>query len=65
MDLIRRMASLIESRLASDISLNASMSDVLIGILIFFILISEFFIRYRVKINLKKKEKEELVNASN
>ena len=52
-------------RLASDISLNASMSDVLIGILIFFILISEFFIRYRVKINLKKKEKEELVNASN
>lgn len=52
-------------RLASDISLNASMSDVLIGILIFFILISEFFIRYKVIINRKKKDKEELANASN
>ncbi|MBP5342755.1 ABC transporter permease [bacterium] len=36
-----------------------NLSSVIIGLIFFSILISEFFIRYKVKINIKRKEKEE------
>ncbi len=44
------------SQLATSIGLKETMADVLIGIILFFIIGSEFFINYRVRFNLRRKE---------
>ena len=47
------------SKISEVYRLNSSFSDIITGIIIFFIIGSEFFINYKIKIN--KKEKEENV----
>ena len=49
------------SELATNLGLNESLGDIVTGIIIMFIIGSEFFIRY--KVNFKKKHKEEAANV--
>lgn len=44
------------SEIATAFRLNESVSDILSGIILFFIIGSEFFINYRISINMRKKE---------
>lgn len=44
------------SKISEDFSLNASFSDIITGIIIFFIIGCEFFINYKIKCNLKNNE---------
>ena len=46
------------SKISEVYRLNSSFSDIITGIIIFFIIGSEFFINYTVKVNKSKKEKE-------
>ena len=46
------------SRISEAYRLNSSFSDIITGIIIFFIIGSEFFINYSLKFNFKKPKEE-------
>ena len=52
------------SQIASDFRLNDSFSEILTGVILFFIIGCEFFIRYSIKLRHKKAEKTEREEAA-